>query len=331
MNRLLAKFAIATISMIAAGTSQAGAYNFQTYNNPAGPTFNQLLGINNAGTITGYYGSGAVGQPNQGYTLVTPGTYTNENFTGSSQTQVIGINNVGTTVGFWSNTNIGTDANFGFVDQNGVFTNVNNPLAGSSPAVNQLLGVNDQNVAVGFYNDINGNSHGYTFTIAPRVYSPINYNSAVSLTPTSINNHGEIGGFYTNAGGVTSGFLDSNGTFTSLNAPNATSTMFFGLNNNGMAVGQATIGGANDGIIYNSVTNSWQVLNAPLGIGTTTFNGINDKGSIVGFYVDTNGNTNGLLAVPSVPEPGTLSLFLFGTVLLGLVVSRRRGIKGISA
>ena len=33
------------------------------------PTFNQLLGINNEGTIAGYFGSGAQGHANKGYTL----------------------------------------------------------------------------------------------------------------------------------------------------------------------------------------------------------------------------------------------------------------------
>ena len=32
------------------------------------------------------------------------------------------------------------------------------------------------------------------------------------------------------------------------------------------------------------------------GMGTTTINGVNDKGDPVGFYVDANGNTDGFLA-----------------------------------
>ncbi len=319
---------VATVALMTSGVSHASPYTFQTYDNPAGPTFNQLLGINNAGTIAGYYGSGVAGQPNQGYTLVTPSTYTNENFPGSVQTQVTGINNIGTTVGFWSNTNNGTDANFGFVDQQGVFTNVNNPNAGSSPVVNQLLGVNDQNVAVGFYNDGAGNSHGYTYTVGSGVFTPVNYGGAVSLTATSINNLGEIGGFYVNAGGTTSGFLDVNGNFTTLNAPNAIETMIFGLNNNGIAVGQATTNGdATVGVIYDPAKNSWQELSKGSGL-STTFNGINDQGAIVGFYVDNAGNTNGLL-VTAVPEPGTVFLFGAGGLLM-LVVSRRWRSKSIA-
>ena len=36
----------------------------------------------------------------------------------------------------------------------------------------------------------------------------------------------------------------------------------------------------------------------PHGAGTTTINGVNDHGQLVGFYVDSNGNTDGFLASP---------------------------------
>jgi len=39
-------------------------------------------------------------------------------------------------------------------------------------------------------------------------------------------------------------------------------------------------------------------INDPGGVGTTTLNGINDAGDIVGFYVDSNNYTDGMLAIP---------------------------------
>ena len=36
-----------------------------------------------------------------------------------------------------------------------------NPATTSKPAVNQLLGINDQGEAVGIYNDAKGNAHAY--------------------------------------------------------------------------------------------------------------------------------------------------------------------------
>jgi hypothetical protein len=39
-------------------------------------------------------------------------------------------------------------------------------------------------------------------------------------------------------------------------------------------------------------------IDDPLGVGTTTVNGVNDAGDLVGFYVDSAGNTDGMLATP---------------------------------
>ena len=52
------------------------------------------------------------------------------------------------------------------------------------------------------------------------------------------------------------------------------------------------------GIICNVIKGTCQQQDDPNGIGTTTFNGLNDLGQIVGFYVNGQGNTIGLLANP---------------------------------
>lgn len=115
LNRLLptsgGAVAIATVlAMIGPPqTANADPLTFENIINSNDPTFNQALGINNAGTIAGYFGSGMAGHPNQGYTVGSPygqANFTNENFPSSVQTQVTGINNIGTTVGFWSNSTL---------------------------------------------------------------------------------------------------------------------------------------------------------------------------------------------------------------------------------
>ena len=108
------------------------------------------------------------------------------------QTQVTGLNNIGTTVGFWSNTNLGVglDSKFGFKNVGGVLTNVNNPNTATTPPVfNQLLGVNDLNVAVGFYTDAAGVTHSYTYTIATQTFSANidDPNAAGNTTAAAIN------------------------------------------------------------------------------------------------------------------------------------------------
>jgi hypothetical protein len=158
-------------SATAASASQQSAgsgYSFRTVDNPRDLTFNQLLGINDLGEIAGYFGSGAQGHPNQGY-IIPPfsRTFVSENFPGSVQTQVTGLNNRGVTVGFWSSMNNASlvNDNHGFIDVGGHFRTADFP-AGSpgTPPVDQLLGVNDSDVAVGFYVDGNGNTDGFTAT-----------------------------------------------------------------------------------------------------------------------------------------------------------------------
>ena len=40
------------------------------------------------------------------------------------------------------------------------------------------------------------------------------------------------------------------------------------------------------------------IVDDPHGHGTTTINGVNDHGDLVGFYTDSAGNTDGMLALP---------------------------------
>jgi hypothetical protein len=296
-------------------------FKFRDVINTNDPTFNQELGINDFGVIAGYFGSGAAGHPNKGYTVFRHGVkftqsdFINENFPGSVQTHVTGINNRGLfffratiTVGFWADANNANmvNNNFGFVNiggQNGTFINVNNPNTGTINGVktNQLLGINDGNIAVGFYVDTAGATHGYTYSVESNTYSPNidDPNGVGTTTAAAINDFDQIVGFYVDTVGVTHGFFESGGIFTTIDAKNATATSLLGLNNFGEAVGfDIDQAGAMHGIICDVFTGATKQVDDPKGVGTTTFNGLNDLGQIVGFYVNGDGNTIGLLATP---------------------------------
>jgi hypothetical protein len=286
-----------------------GGYQFVTIGDHKDRTFNQILGINNGGRIAAYFGSGAAGHPNRGFTITAPyaqGEIKNENFPGAMQTQSIGLNNKGQQVGFYVT---GSGANFGWYF-NGSFHKVEFPTGNNaSPVLDQLLGINDHGIAVGFYNNHSGASRGYEYNINNHHFSMVTEpgaptgGAAPSLTASGINNRGDVAGFYTAAGGVVKGFLKIGGHFTSIAVPGASSTMAFGVNNNDAVVGTYTVGTGNAAVTHGFV---WHVgghfllnVDDPHGVGATTLNGINDEGDIVGFYTDSAGNTDGLVAFPA--------------------------------
>jgi hypothetical protein len=302
---LLATGALALASSASASTLTAG-YGFITLDNAHDPTFNQLLGINDEGTIAGYFGSGMPGHPNKGYVLLPPygqPNYANENFPGSAQTQVTGLNNRGVTVGFWADAQ---GDNFGWVDVNGYFRQADYHTGDPArPAVDQLLGVNDEDVAVGFYTDGQGNNHGYEYNINTGRYSTVTDQGApgASLTAAAINDRGDVAGFYTNPStGDTDGFIKlGNRTFIDLSVPGASATTALGVNNYDEVVGTYTVGSGSSAVMHGftwTPQHGFRTVDDPHGVGTTTINGVNDFGQLVGFYVDANGNTDGFLAAP---------------------------------
>ena len=305
-----------------ATTSSSGTrYSFKTLDNPADLTFNQLLGINNRDVIAGYFGSGAQNHPNQGYVLnrtLAGFAITSENVKGTVQTQVTGLNDRGVTVGFSStmnNANQAMNDNTGFYDIHGTFHSVSAPSTATStatPPVSQLLGVNNQDRAVGFYNDASGNAHGFTYSIYSGTFHSVTITGATSLTPAAINNANDVAGFYTKAAGTTDGFLRTSGgrTYT-LAAPGASMTQALGVNDLREVVGVYTVGTGSSAVMHGftwTPFRGFRTVDDPQGTGTTTINGVNDNGDLVGFYVDSAGSTDGFAAVPTgqTPLPGLI-------------------------
>lgn len=291
---------------IASTNAPAVTYHFRTLNNSNDETFNQLLGINNHNKIAGYFGSGAQGHKNKGYILRPPyhqGNYRVENFPGSAQTQVTGLNDNGVTVGFFSRTNKANpanNANAGFLAVNGShFRRVNFPTAHpASPPVDQLLGINDSGLAIGFFINAAGNNQSYLYNIHTNRYFSVAVPGSISATATAISNRDSVAGFFTNAHGVTKSFLlRHTGQLIIFAKAGADLTQAFGLNDNGEVVGAYTVGTSTFGFTWTKA-HGFRTVNDPHGVGTTIINGVNDAGDLVGFYTGHLGNTNGMLATP---------------------------------
>jgi hypothetical protein len=295
----------------AAGLSSnmAGSYQIVKLNDAHDETFNQLLGINDRGDIVGYFGSGAAGHPNRGYTLIPPfaqHSFLNENFPRSKQTQVTGLNDVGVTVGFWSTQNTAsmTDNNFGFYELDGRFHEVNFPVGDNAkPPVDQLLGVNNEGIAVGFFTNSAGLNRSYEYDIWTHRFSRVEIPGrgiGPSLTAAAINNRGAVAGFYNKTSAQVDAFLKlRTGRFITLAYPGATMTQAFGVNDSDEVVGAYTTGTGNAAVTHGFTWWDGKYTSVNIrGAGSTAINGVNDEGDLVGFYTDAKGNTNGLLALP---------------------------------
>jgi hypothetical protein len=281
--------------------------------NPGDPNFNQLLGINDEGTIVGYFGDGQV-VANNGYVLVPKNHYAVENYThlpsgdSASETQAIGINNqkFPDIVGFY--TDNATGFTHGFLDADGVQTAIDDPegLPPNVSAPNQnLLAINDFGKAAGFWTDKAGHEHGYVVELdlssrKPKKFieiPPASFPGAVATQASDITDRDEVCGFWTDGNGNNHGFVGQLGeklvTFNvKIDGATAASTSPFGCNNEGEIVGSYTDGqGAVHGFIlehdrfhqYDAAGSSQTVA---FGVMGTFINGVTDEGDVVGFYSD---------------------------------------------
>ena len=134
-----------------------------------------------------------------------------------------GINNNGLIVGFYLGNDgqvHGFDANIANASGGTlVGTAIADPTIpnvqgepGATFVFSQVLGVNDQGIAVGYYEDSTTSQHGFLYNTNTGVYTFLDdpaaaFSNGVEVTQiTGIANSGEIAGFYTDAGGVAHSF-----------------------------------------------------------------------------------------------------------------------------
>ena len=191
---------------------------------PPGGTSAVAFGINDQGTIVGQYTTPAGTTP--GFVRINNGkSYVTINApSGPDVVNAQGINANGLVVGFY----VGADG-----QDHGFTANVKNLKGGSVtatpvadptiPAVagepgatfvfSQVLGVNDQGVAVGYYGDSTASQHGFSYDTRTGAYTFLDdpseaFNDGVEVTQiTGIDDQGEIAGFYSDANGVFHGFV----------------------------------------------------------------------------------------------------------------------------
>jgi uncharacterized membrane protein len=106
---------------------------------------------------------------------------------------------------------------------------------------------------------------------------------ATGTCATGINNHDQIVGHFTEAGGATHGFLCVRDSFTQVDYPNAKETLLLGINDLGQMVGQFANELGTFGFFYDRETFS-PPLTFPDAGNFTNANAINDRAEIIGTY-----------------------------------------------
>ena len=215
---------------------------------------------------------------------------------GTNGTFPLDINNAGQIVGNYidSNGNL-----YGFLDNNGTYTTINDPSAGVHPGgfSTYAHSINNLGQIVGYYVDSNGGVHGFLYSGGTNgTYATLNDPSAYSgsgngTVTFGINNSGQIVGDSSRAYLYSGG---TNGTYTTINGTTGF-TSPLGVNDLGQIVGYYVDGKGNNQAFLDS-NGTHTTLAVPGASGTNTVaRGINDAGQIVGSYVDSSGISHAFL------------------------------------
>ena len=218
------------------GTQVLGISNAGTTVDQPGTAFNQLLGINQFGTVAaGYSSTDPAGATLQKALTVAGGpSFASPTFTDINallpknfNSQATGVNIVGEVVGFYQYDMAGDFSAFAEIGgQTGSFQ-----FPGSIST--QALGVNDVGDIVGDYIDAGGVMHG--FLDIAGMFTTLDPSGSTATTVNGINELRQLVGFYVDAAGNTIGF-DATGFLAATPAPEPTSLAIIGSGLFGIAV-----------------------------------------------------------------------------------------------
>jgi len=157
-------------------------------------------------------------------------------------------------------------------------------------------GINDVGSVVGDYFDDDGNEHGFVLKNGVLTTIDVPFSGSVGTQLNAINNSGEIVGTWVDDAFTAHGFVYQNGNFAHLDYPGALDTFPSGVSARGEIVGnwdtdQSTIG---HGFFF--YQGQMVSIDAPAAApDSTAATGVNERGQIVGIYVDLDGNSHGFL------------------------------------
>jgi hypothetical protein len=285
----------------ASGVHPRDGYSFKTLDNPDDPTFNELLGINNLGKISGYYGSGSSSDPSVGDIVRKYGNsdYHQVRYPAAIDTVVSAVDNQSAFAGYY----VAKAGTFGFIKTNaGIWDSYKDPHTKGSYNITELLGLSDSGLAVGFYTDSSQHDEAFELVQSTGGFHRIYVPGAVSSVACGINGKGDIVGYYTTSKGTTNSFLLKGGVYREFVYKDAQVTQARSINwQDEIAGDYVDRSGNTHGFVLDDLlgTPQWTApIDDPQAAGETVVTGIQNHHYLVGYYVDAVGNTNGFLASP---------------------------------
>lgn len=155
-------------------------------------------------------------------------------------------------------------------------------------------------------------------------FSDVHANKTAMETDSfAVNNAGAIAGDYVDSGGVQHAMILAGKKLTTIDHKNcqtsggfsAGAIAFYGINSAGAAAGWCIDTTTGLDVSFTYAKGKFTTINFPKSLGTQA-NGINDKGEVVGLYVDSNGAQHGFSKVgskyASIDAPGDSSSEAWG-------------------
>jgi probable HAF family extracellular repeat protein len=202
-------------------------------------------------------------------------------------TTVNGISNGGAVVGF---TTDGNGVDHSFVRNSVGAFNVLSLL----PVGAQANGINTLGLVVG-----GSDANAFIYSNGVTNNLPAVNGTTLSEVAFGINDKGTIvGQFSDSSTGKSPGFIDDNGTFTTLDPKGAAFVNAQGINNNGLVAGFYSDDNLHShGFLYDSATKAFSFPLDPnvANFEFTQYLGINDKGEVAGYYQTNDGSQHGFL------------------------------------
>ena len=267
---------------------------FSTINFPAtGVLMTHAFGINSAGDIVGSYLDSAGVE--HGY-LLKGGTFTQIDYPGALATRASGINVWGDIVGYYyAPPGASGESMKGFLLSKGRFTTI---LFPRHPAA-YVSRITDDGYIYGCYHDGDASASMHGFVRNPDgTFVGLGVKDSMD---NGANAYGsKIVGLYTDLGtNKEHGFIDTNGSFVSLDVPGSVWTDAWDISPDGGRVIGTFL--AADGAVHGFLfaNGAFSTIDDPDAGGNTQAYGINSNGAVVGFYRGKDGKHHGFLAQPN--------------------------------